>query len=1092
MKTTTLIIVFVFVCSAHFSFAQDAHEKMEVTFSTWTINQVLETLQVKKRYAEEAQLQELVDASYMNFQTTLKKLATDDQSVIDFQLNLFLSDLRKKISSHSESNSSSYPIQKTMNGPCVNMDFEDGNTNGWDLFIGETDGSVPYSYINSVPAGPGPNHQIFAGGVDPIVGIPTVFPGGNFSVRLGNGATTGAGAARMSQSFLVDASNMYFTYNYAVIFESPVGHTLNERPYFTVRVFDENGANITCGEYSVIADAANATDYLSIVVGGETVLYSNWTTVFTNLSAYVGQNVTIEFTSGDCALGGHYGYAYVDASCSFQEITASPATICQGENSTLTAPAGLGTYLWSTGETTQSISVSAGGNYTCLLTPPQGPACSVLLDIDVTEFPTPTALFTMDQSTVCAGSDIVFTDNSSIPNPGVISSYQWDFGNGTQTPASTGAIVAVPNTTGTYLSPTHTYTTAGAFNATLTVESADGCVATYSLPIQINALPVVTTANDQTACDGASFTLNGIGANTYTWDNGITDGIAFTPSVGSITYTVTGTDLNSCTDTADVVITIHPNPIVNAGADQTICDGSSVTLNGAGAVDLSWNNGVTDGIAFTPAEGSLTYTLTGTTVFGCEAQDSLVIIVNALPVVDAGTDKINCFGEQITLSGAGANTYTWTGGITDNVGFTPAVGTITYTVTGTDLNGCTDTDQVDVTVNALPIVDAGANQTVCEGTSITLTASGATVYDWYNGVSDGIAFIQGVGTVIYMVDGTDANGCVDSDLVTVTVNPNPVLTVNPAITVCQGTSITLTATGANNYVWDNGITNGIPFNQAVGTVVYHVIGSFITGCSATDSVSVTVNPKPIVTSSNKEICLGDTVVLKGFGANSYTWSDGVIDNVAFYPEESNDYFVTGTNLFGCTASAVSKVIVHDLPIANFTMSNTDFSIVSPSSMFFNSSIDAVSYSWNFGDGSPLSNEDSPYHEFPSVVAGNYTVVLTAISNFGCVDSTERYIEIKDELILYVPNTFTPDGDNLNNMFSPVFAAGFDPNDYTLYIFNRWGQLVFESHDTTIGWNGRYGVDGEFAQDGTYSWKIDVKYAHSAKRKTFVGHVNLLR
>jgi len=174
------------------------------------------------------------------------------------------------------------------------------------------------------------------------------------------------------------------------------------------------------------------------------------------------------------------------------------------------------------------------------------------------------------------------------------------------------------------------------------------------------------------------------------------------------------------------------------------------------------------------------------------------------------------------------------------------------------------------------------------------------------------------------------------------------------------------------------------------------------------------------------------------------------------------------------------------------MSNTDFSIVIPSSMFFNYSIDAVSYSWNFGDGSPLSNEDSPYHEFPSEVAGNYTVVLTATSSFGCVDSTERNIEIKDELILYVPNTFTPDGDNLNNMFNPVFAAGFDPNDYTLYIFNRWGQLIFESHDTTIVWNGRYGVDGEFAQDGTYSWKSDVKYANSAERKTFVGHVTLLR
>ena len=444
------------------------------------------------------------------------------------------------------------------------------------------------------------------------------------------------------------------------------------------------------------------------------------------------------------------------------------------------------------------------------------------------------------------------------------------------------------------------------------------------------------------------------------------------------------------------------------------------------------------------------------------------------------------------MNGSGASTYTWSGGITDNVAFTPAVGTITYTVTGTDLNGCTDIDQVDVTINPLPIVDAGTNQTVCEGTSITLTANGATDYDWNNGVSDGVAFIQAVGTVIYTVDGTDANGCVDSDLVTVTVNSNPALTVNPAITACQGTAITLTANGATNYVWDNGIINGVPFNQAVGTVVYHVIGSFNTGCSANDSVSVTVHPKPIVTTLNKEICIGDSVVLNGFGANSYTWSDGVTDNVAFYPEESKDYFVTGTNLFGCSAMAVAKVIVHDLPIANFNMSNTDLSIVSPSSMFFNTSFDAISYSWNFGDGSPLSSEDSPYHEFPSEVAGSYMVVLTATSSFGCIDSTERYIEIKDELILYVPNTFTPDGDNLNNMFNPVFAAGFDPNDYTLYIFNRWGQLVFESHDTTIGWNGRYGVDGEFAQDGTYSWKIDVKYAHSAKRETFVGHVNLLR
>ena len=96
------------------------------------------------------------------------------------------------------------------------------------------------------------------------------------------------------------------------------------------------------------------------------------------------------------------------------------------------------------------------------------------------------------------------------------------------------------------------------------------------------------------------------------------------------------------------------------------------------------------------------------------------------------------------------------------------------------------------------------------------------------------------------------------------------------------------------------------------------------------------------------------------------------------------------------------------------------------------------------------------------------------------------------MLFYVPNTFTPDGDNLNNTFQPVFVNGFDPQGYTLYIFNRWGQIVFESHDTNVGWNGRYGVDGDFAQDGTYSWKIEVKDEHSANREMFIGHVNILR
>ena len=1093
MKTSAQKLAMVFVFFAQMVFAQDAHQQFETTFSNFTINKVLETLKIKKRYAEESAVQTLVDLNYTNFQLQLEEdlnLGLNiSVSEIESRKHKFLFDLALEVDNLLGNDPKGELPDKIFNGPCVNMDFEDGNLNGWDLFVGETDGSVMYSYVNSVPALPGPNHLIVGGGVDPVVGIPRVNPdGGSFSVRLGNGTVTGAGAARMSQSFLVDATNIFYTYSYAVVFENPNGHTALERPYFTVRVYDELGANIACGEYSVYADPANASDYQAI----GNVLYKDWTTVFTNLSAYIGQNVTIEFTTGDCSLGGHYAYAYLDASCSVQEITATDYDICPGQNSTLTAPAGVGSYLWSTGEITQSITINAGGIYTCLLTPPQGPSCSILLDVEIIEFPNPVASFSVDNAIGCLGTPINFTDNSTITAPSTIATYQWNFGNGIITPASSGAVIAVLNTIGTYTALSHDYAANGAFVPQLTVVSSDGCSDVFNLPISINALPVVVAGVDQTICSGDQVTLNGAGALTYSWNNGVTNGIAFTPVVGTVIYTVTGTNINGCENTDQVQVVVNPLPIVGAGINQVVCSGDQVTLSGSGASTYTWDNGITNGIAFLPAVGTVLYTVTGTDVNGCENTDQVEVIVNALPIVDAGLDKIVCQGTQVTLGGAGANTYSWNPFANDGVAFVQAVGTVIYTVTGTDLNGCKNTDQVQVTVNPLPIVTAGPDQVVCAGTSVTLTAAGAVTYTWNNGVINGIAFNPNSGTLVYTVIGTNAFSCENFDQVQVIVNPNPNTVASPDQTICNGTSITLVGAGASNYAWDNGVINGVPFTPVLGTTVYTVIGSFLTGCQSLDSVTITVNPKPIVTTFNAEICKGESVVLKGFGADTYTWTGGVIDNVAFYPMATENYFVTGTNLFNCSSSAMAKVVVHDLPIASFYMKNEHFTTTSSSSMFMNTSYDAVSYSWNFNDGSPISAEESPYHEFIADAEMEFTVQLIATTSFGCVDTAIRVIEIKEELLFYVPNTFTPDGDNLNNTFQPVFVNGFDPQGYTLYIFNRWGQIVFESHDTNVGWNGRYGVDGDFAQDGTYSWKIEVKDEHSANREMFIGHVNILR
>ena len=149
-------------------------------------------------------------------------------------------------------------------------------------------------------------------------------------------------------------------------------------------------------------------------------------------------------------------------------------------------------------------------------------------------------------------------------------------------------------------------------------------------------------------------------------------------------------------------------------------------MTASGASSYSWDNGITNNTPFSPSI-TTTYTVTGTDGNGCDNTDQLTVTVNTLPTVDAGSDQTVCAGTAVILAGSGASSYAWDNGITDNTSFTPST-TTTYTVTGTDGNGCENTDQVTVTVNALPTVDAGSDQTVCAGTAVILAGSGASSY----------------------------------------------------------------------------------------------------------------------------------------------------------------------------------------------------------------------------------------------------------------------------------------------------------------------------------------------------------------------------
>jgi gliding motility-associated-like protein len=146
--------------------------------------------------------------------------------------------------------------------------------------------------------------------------------------------------------------------------------------------------------------------------------------------------------------------------------------------------------------------------------------------------------------------------------------------------------------------------------------------------------------------------------------------------------------------------------------------------------------------------------------------------------------------------------------------------------------------------------------------------------------------------------------------------------------------------------------------------------------------------------------------------------------------------------------------------------------------------------WSFGDGSLPSQETAPTYTYEGK-PGEYNIRLIAISNGkNCSDTAVRKVLIPEELIYYVPNTFTPNGDANNNTFQPVFTSGYDPQEYTFRIFNRWGDLVFESHNAKVGWDGSYA--GNELKNDTYTWKVEFKEKSSEKTHSKVGHVNLLR
>jgi|GEM_PF-613182 len=787
--------------------------------------------------------------------------------------------------------------------------------------------------------------------------------------------------------------------------------------------------------------------------------------------------------------------------------------ICQGGSTPLngTTPNAVsyswspGTGLSSTTSPTPTASPTVTTTYTLTATDAGG--CQGTATVQVTVTPMNTANAGVDDS-ICSGIPTQLNASGGV-------SYSWN-----NDPSLSATNVSNPNANP---STTTTYT--------VTVTDANGCIGTDQVTVYVAPQPLTMNstglpANCNGVCDGQGIVIpnGGFAPYSYQWSSGGSG--PSEPNLCAGSYTIIVTDDIGCTSQQTVTVTQPPAIVLATNTTSANCglnDGSA-TVNANGGTPpytYLWSSGGTGQTETNLAPG--TYTVTVTDFNGCtmQAQANVPNTPGVTAQISAFAD-VTCNGAcNGSIDGFGSNgtapyNYAWSNGAN-----TQSIGNLcpgTYTLTVTDANGCVSTNTASVTEPpVLTVAPPAGSPTICIGQSTPLSATGnggtpTYTYDWMPGSMTGSPVtVSPTTTTTYTVIATDANGCVSAPA-TVTVIVNPPLNVVPAgnFTICPGGSTQISAVGNGGdgnltYTWMPGNMNGANQTVTPATTTTYTV-TLTDGCgtpSATGTVTITVQPPQNVTFAATSATTGCAVLCVSFQNNTTSAATMVWDfgdnstSTASTPSHcyavpgSYDITLTVTDVNGCVASSTlpNYVTVYPDPVANFGASTFETTALSPNISFYDQSLSAVTWNWEFGD--PLggtSTQQNPSYMYSDT--GYYMVELTVTNSFGCVDSIEYPVHIKEDYAIYVPNTFTPNGDGLNELFFPQ-GIGIDPDRFEMLIFDRWGNLIFKTTDLSKGWDGKVQGHPNIAQIDTYVWKITT-YDPDGSRRRYIGHVNLIR
>ncbi len=792
---------------------------------------------------------------------------------------------------------------------------------------------------------------------------------------------------------------------------------------------------------------------------------------------------------------------------------------CNGQI-TLDAGTGFNTYIWSNGATTSNISVAQNNTYTVTVT--DSGSCTGTAAQTIT-IPTLPQVIITGPGSVCAGTEATLVATAGF------SGYAWS---NIQFNQIINVLIG------------------GSYEVTIT--DVNGCTATNTFNLSVNAIPQPTISGSTTICANGTATFGTtIGYNSYLWSTSATSATIQTNMAGI--YSVIVTDANGCSGTDDLILNITTSLSPSIATLPYGCN-SQVSFDvGTGFQTYAWSSGSTTSTANVSANG--TYTVTVSDLSGCTGTATATANIPAAPTVTIGGTNAICVGNNSVLNvGSAFSAYNWSNGATTAT--TSVTQPNTYLVTVTDAIGCTATDDFVVVVNQLPQTQITGSTTICNGNSTTISAgAGFAAYAWSNGATTASTSTTTAG--LFTVTVTDAIGCSNTATITLTVSTS----LSPSIATlpygCNSQVSFDVGTGFQTYIWSSGSTTSTANVSANGT--YTVTVSDLSGCTGIATATANIPAAPTVTiGGTNAICVGNNSVLNvGAAFAAYNWSNGATTATTSVTQP-NTYLVTVTDAIGCTSTDDFVVAVNESPEVLIT-GNTTIDCDNGTANISISGGNALTYQWSNGattmsvsldavgeyavtvtDNAGCTNTEmiainelainstfADTIEFrlgqviPLVPPIGFTpanITWTNASILSCSDCIEPnarptqttlvnyeamgngpceangfFLLIqKSSALVYIPNAIAP-GTSENGIFT-IYGNELVEKINFLRIYDRWGELMFENRDMnpgdlTQGWNGTY--KGKDLTPGVYVHVAELLFK-DGKTEIFSGDITILK